>query len=341
MNLQYRSLFPAPGSLAARCALRVMSGCQWRVACLAFSLGAVAGCSISSTGDGAPRSRPDVSGIPDAVVRAEPKSRYGNPPSYVVHGRRYRVLDSAHGYRVQGVASWYGTKFHGKRTSSGETYDMHKMTAAHKSLPLPTYVRVTSLENGRQVVVRVNDRGPFHDDRLIDLSYVAAVKLGLDRSGTARVEVEALDPSTLASPVVRSTPAGQAATAGSRKPATTGRGGAPVVDKGRTLGAARRAAAPAAAAPSPPLPEAVSVARPGVLYIQVGSFRFRDNAEQRRRELHQAGLDPGAVQVQAEQVNTDYYYRVLIGPLDGDAELDRRARELDHLGISGYLVVEQ
>ncbi|KTC75233.1 rare lipoprotein A [Legionella birminghamensis] len=122
----------------------------------------------------------------------EPFSRYGNPGSYAVNGRNYEVMRSASGYKTKGIASWYGTKFHSRRTSSGDDYDMYAMTAAHKTLPLPTYVRVRNLENGRQAVVKVNDRGPFHDDRVIDLSYAAASKLGLLPKGTAAVEIEAL-----------------------------------------------------------------------------------------------------------------------------------------------------
>lgn len=148
-------------------------------------------------GDGpadGPGQRIDPDSIPAVEPQAEPKSRYGNPESYEVHGRRYRVRDDATGYVAEGVASWYGSKFHGRRTSSGETYDMYALTAAHRSLPLPTYVRVTNLENDREIVVRVNDRGPFHDERLIDLSYGAALKLGFADSGTARVRVRALSP---------------------------------------------------------------------------------------------------------------------------------------------------
>lgn len=144
--------------------------------------------------DGGPSRPVDVSHIPDAVPRVEPKSKYGNPASYVVHGKRYYVMDSSSGYRERGIASWYGNKFHGRRTSSGERYDMYAMTAAHKSLPLPTYARVTNLRNGRSVVVKVNDRGPFHDNRIIDLSYTAASKLGILKNGTGLVEVVALDP---------------------------------------------------------------------------------------------------------------------------------------------------
>lgn len=146
----------------------------------------------SMTHDAYPDAPVDVSGVPDAVPRWEPLSRGGNRSPYTVWGKQYYVLDSAKGYKEQGIASWYGKKFHGHLTSNGETYDMYGMSAAHRSLPLPSFVRVTSLENGRSVVVRVNDRGPFHGDRLIDLSYAAAAKLGFVQKGTARVEVEAI-----------------------------------------------------------------------------------------------------------------------------------------------------
>jgi len=131
--------------------------------------------------------------IRDAVPRREPLARYGNRSPYEVLGKRYSVLESSSGYRERGVASWYGRKFHGRPTSSGEPYDMHLATAAHRSLPLPTYAEVTNLDNGRKVIVKINDRGPFHQDRLIDLSYGAAVKLGMIATGTARVEVRAID----------------------------------------------------------------------------------------------------------------------------------------------------
>lgn len=126
------------------------------------------------------------------VPKAEPLSRYGNPASYKVGGKTYYVKRSIHGYHERGLASWYASKFHKQRTSSGEPYDMYALTAAHRTLPLPTYLRVTNLQNGRQVIVRVNDRGPFHSDRLIDLSYGAAVKLGIFPKGTASVDIEAI-----------------------------------------------------------------------------------------------------------------------------------------------------
>jgi len=152
-------------------------------------------CSVAPRMDGAPPAGSiDVSSIHDAVPRVEPRSKYGNPSSYIVNGRRYYVMSSSKGYIERGIASWYGNKFHGQRTSSGETYNMYAMTAAHRELPLPSYVKVTNLRNGRSVVVRVNDRGPFHENRLIDLSYSAAVKLGIIKTGTGFVEVRAIDP---------------------------------------------------------------------------------------------------------------------------------------------------
>lgn len=157
--------------------------------------GVVSACGRSATvDDGAPRAPIDVASVADAVPKVEPKSRHGNPASYAVFGKRYYTLDSSDGYRERGIASWYGTKFHGRRTSSGDPYDMYAMTAAHKTLPLPTYVSVTNLDNGRSVVLRVNDRGPFHANRIIDLSYTAASKLGILSKGTGSVEVLALDP---------------------------------------------------------------------------------------------------------------------------------------------------
>lgn len=146
-----------------------------------------------SSSDKAPGKQVDVSKIPNAVPRNEPRSRYGNPESYVVFGKRYYVMDSSKGFVEKGIASWYGTKFHGRRTSSGETYDMYAMTAAHKNLPLPTYAKVTNLKNDRYIIVKVNDRGPFHENRVIDLSYTAAIKLDIIKKGTGLVEVRALE----------------------------------------------------------------------------------------------------------------------------------------------------
>jgi len=145
--------------------------------------------------------------VKDAQPRPEPRARYGNNSPYEVFGKKYYVLDSAAGYRQRGTASWYGSKFHGRRTSSGEPYDMHLATAAHKTLPLPTYAEVTNLNNGRKVIVKINDRGPFKDNRLIDLSYGAALRLGMIGTGTAPVEVRVIE-SSGGSSVVRADDAG-------------------------------------------------------------------------------------------------------------------------------------
>jgi rare lipoprotein A len=144
--------------------------------------------------DSAPSELPRVDLIPEPEVVDEPRSRYGNRSPYTVLGKSYRVMDDARGYSEEGRASYYGKKFHGRRTSNLEVYDMYAFTAAHKTLPLPSFARVTNLDNGRSVIVRVNDRGPFHAGRVIDLSWAAAVKLDMHRAGTARVRVEALAP---------------------------------------------------------------------------------------------------------------------------------------------------
>lgn len=146
----------------------------------------------SPDGDAATLER--VAQLQEPVPRDEPRSRYGNGPEYTVRGHRYKVRSSARGYHERGIASWYGRKFHGHLTSSLEPYDMYKFTAAHKTLPLPSYVRVTNLDNGKSVIVRVNDRGPFHANRIIDLSWAAAVRLGIWKTGTGLVDVRAIDP---------------------------------------------------------------------------------------------------------------------------------------------------
>ena len=140
-----------------------------------------------------PKQHKDMSNAPDAVPKVEPHSRGGNKSRYEVWGKSYSVMASSIGFKQRGLASWYGQKFHGHLTSNGETYDMYAMTAAHKSLPLPTYARITNLANNKTVIVRVNDRGPFHGDRVIDLSYAAASKLDYRKTGVAEVLVEAID----------------------------------------------------------------------------------------------------------------------------------------------------
>lgn len=152
------------------------------------------GCSTAphSDRDGPPLQSVDISKIHDPIPHPLKPSKYGNPPVYHVNGIGYHIMHTAKGYHQRGLASWYGTKFHGQRTSSGEPYDMFAMTAANRTLPIPVFARVTNLENGKSVIVKINDRGPFHSDRIIDLSYVAAKKLGYAEKGTAMVDVQTI-----------------------------------------------------------------------------------------------------------------------------------------------------
>ena len=245
------------------------------------------------------------------IPRAEPKSKYGNPSSYVVFGKRYYVLPSSKGYVAQGVASWYGTKFHGRRTSSGETYDMYAMTAAHKTLPLPTYARVTNKRNGRSIIVRINDRGPFHQNRLIDLSYTAATKLGIVTRGTGLVEVQALDPRLYARQVSKS------------KSAKT-----KIVDVAE-----------------PEIAEKKTVAttsnnvreKPVEIFVQIGAFRVRENAQKFSAQF--AGLSVGKVGVYESVLEESPIYKVRIGPLDSVTQADKAVEMITQLGHSDYKLV--
>ncbi|MBS0455716.1 MAG: septal ring lytic transglycosylase RlpA family protein [Proteobacteria bacterium] len=187
--------------------------------------------------DGAPAVPPDVANLPEPVPHPEPLARYGNRSPYVVLGKTYTVLPSAAGYDETGVASWYGTKFDGRVTSSLEPYDLSQFSAAHRTLPLPSYARVTNLENGRSVIVRINDRGPFHDGRLIDLSYAAAIKLGVNVHGTARVEVQGID-------------TGKALPAGTTNPVALARPAAPRPASVHTVSPEISAPAPRVATPA-------------------------------------------------------------------------------------------
>lgn len=161
---------------------------------LAFAVAlTLAGCSAPMIKDSAPDKPINQEAIKPVIVKREPLSRYGNPSAYTALGKTYKTMREAKGFVQEGIASWYGTKFHGRRTSSGEPFDMYQISAAHKTLPLPIYVKVYNLENGKELVVKVNDRGPFHPGRVIDLSYAAAVQLGVAQKGTAKVRVEVLD----------------------------------------------------------------------------------------------------------------------------------------------------
>ena len=275
--------------------------------------------------DSAPGRLVDVSHVKDAVPRVEPKTRWGNPPSYVVRGKRYYTLASSDGYRKRGIASWYGTKFHGHRTSSGETYDMYQMTAAHKTLPLPTYAYVRNLNNGRTVIVKINDRGPFHDNRVIDLSYAAASKLGILGKGTGLVEVEAIDPVRYAQQRRQAIPASQ--------PKVASR---PAPDKSTT------AQAPVTTASyRPPAADPAQNAGPGSapsLYLQVGAFSSLSNAERLRTRLDNGRL-PGDLHISEGYANQQRIYRVRIGPLASVQSADQLAAQLADQGIQSPRVV--
>jgi len=237
-----------------------------------------------------------------------PRSPRGNPPFYEVFGRRYYVLQSSDGYHERGVASWYGRDFHGKPTSGGEPYDMHAMTAAHKTLPIPTWVEVTNLSNGKSVTVRVNDRGPFIDNRLIDLSYQAALELDMIRTGTSRVQVRALGAPNL--PPVTTT-----------ADAEPRRAGFSILSEAE------------ADAPRPgdrPLQQ---------LYVQVGAFAERDNAAKLVARLKLGGIDNSFVV--SSGAGRDALHRVRVGPLTDAQEFDRVNVDLRALGLNdSRLVVE-
>jgi rare lipoprotein A len=241
-----------------------------------------------------PPPMPDSAG--DAVPRVEPRARNGNPPFYEVFGKRYYVLSSSVGYWERGVASWYGPGFHKVRTSSGEVYDMYAMTAAHKTLPLPAYVRVTNLQNGRSVVVRVNDRGPFVGNRIIDLSYTAASRLGMLHNGTAMVEVRAVDPAAA-----------------------------------KAIGAAGNAAAAAAAAAAA-TPAPAPAPAPDGLFVQAGAFSDPANAQRLADKLRTGSY--GKVFVRDDQIAGRRMYRVRIGPVPDVGTFDRVVAALERAGIN-------
>lgn len=286
--------------------------------------------------DSVPDYVPDVDAIPEPEVKAEPRSRYGNR-SYAVLGKRYHVLETADGYVEEGVASYYGRKFHGRRTSNQEVYDMYAFTAAHKSLPLPSFARVTNLDNGKSVVVRVNDRGPFHAGRVIDLSYAAAVKLDFVRRGTARVEVRALTPEEAASPDDGQRYAAAPAAAPNALPADEFERW--MQAQGIRFASGSPATAPAPPAPgrvpepqaddvpakvgvevaATPAPAAVAVARPveGGQLLQVAAFSSADNAERARARLDAAGV--AGAQVVAGEAAGRPVWRLRVGPVATDA----------------------
>ncbi|HUQ11238.1 MAG TPA: septal ring lytic transglycosylase RlpA family protein [Steroidobacteraceae bacterium] len=261
------------------------------------------------SGSNVPQPPPDVLAIPDAVPKYEPRGTRGNPPFYEVFGKRYHVMTSAVGWVERGTASWYGPGFHAASTSLGEPYDMYGMTAAHKTLPIPAYAEVTNLRNGRKVVVRINDRGPFVGDRIIDLSYTAAAKLDMLTAGTAPVEVRVI--STSAAP--------GAAGAGSAQP--------PVMPAAP--------ATPPVPATAPPEPQVTVVNAPAaqvssVMFIQAGVFADHENARRRVETLLAAGLELASLD---ELSGSRTLHRVRVGPFATVEEFDQAMKRLREMGI--------
>ncbi|MFC1588967.1 septal ring lytic transglycosylase RlpA family protein [Pseudomonadota bacterium] len=241
--------------------------------------------------------------IEDAVPQQEPFSRYGNPDSYEVFGKNYQVVASNNGFSEKGLASWYGTKFHGQRTSSGETYDMYAMTAAHKSLRIPTYVEVTNLSNNRKAIVKVNDRGPFHEGRVIDLSYAAATKLGVAETGTAPVTIRVIEtekPEVV--PVADTAIEASAAVVGS------------VVDDAAQL----------------PVEELSG----DQFYVQVAAFSSEENALRMLNDLKDKKFR--SVRIHVEGAQGEMLYRVRIGPVPTAliaAKLVSQLKEINHNNV--------
>jgi rare lipoprotein A len=246
----------------------------------------------------------------------------GNPPFYDVLGHRYYVLATSEGYHARGVASWYGRDFQGLATSSGETYNMHALTAAHKTLPIPTWVEVTNLGNGKRVVVKVNDRGPFVDNRLIDLSYAAALELDMVRDGTARVEVRALGAAGRPAPAVSSATA--AVPAAASAPPAPRRAASPAPRPGTRAEIALISSADAAE-----LPAATAGAQ--ALYAQVGAFSDRANAARLVERLKSNGFAAAFIVSDADGRRT--LHRVRLGPLRDEPEFDQVRARLRSLGF--------
>ena len=271
---------------------------------LLFLSAALVGCggfpAISSS-DSAPRRSVDVSKIPEVVPRKEEVVQAGNYSPYTVLGGTYEVMETSRGYREVGYASWYGTKFHGRLTSNGEVYDMFQVTAAHKTLPIPAYVLVRNLENGKELIVRVNDRGPFHGDRIIDLSWAAASKLGYADSGVAEVEVIALDPNSYQTTL--------AALAAEDNPPTED-----------VWGSAN------------PEPESST----DLTHLQIAAFSNHDTAWDLGGEVAQFTTVP--VQVISPTLDSGLYW-VVVGPVSEISDMDTFKTLLELNGLpSGFLV---
>ena len=283
-------------------------GNVYRLLILAMSA-MLASCAVR---DGAPENYDrDWRMIEDATPVALPFSRYGNPDTYEVFGQSYQVMASNDGFSEEGLASWYGTKFHGRRTSSGEAYDMYAMTAAHKSLRIPSYVEVTNLSNNRKAIVKVNDRGPFHEGRVIDLSYAAATKLGVAETGTAPVSLRVIE---AGEPVIDDVPKANTATAN-----------AALVNKGTDHSAV--------AFTGTPFEEQVE----NEIYVHVAAYSSEGNAMKMLDYLR--GRQFKSVRIHVEPKQQSLLYHVRIGPIPSTLVAEKLISQLREINRSNLKTV--
>lgn len=287
----------------------------------------------------APLKQLDWAKIPDAIPRWEPITRAGNPPVYEIFGVTYQLLPSAENYDEQGIASWYGPKFHGRRTSNGEIYDMYAMTAAHKTLPIPSYARVTNLKNGKQIVVRINDRGPFIAGRIIDLSYTAAHKLDMTAAGTVPVRVTSI----VVTADGRVIEADKQAQKLQWQEANQRRQTTPRPNAQPRLAIAEQRQGDILAATLPPANDVnskveASVFGSGQLYIQTGSFLALDSAEAHWESLR-------TKQYPAEVIETIVmgaaFYRVRVGPFTSMNQARKTIDELNRIGLVDTFITSE
>lgn len=279
---------------------------------------------IRPLNDGAPWWEVDVTSIPDATPTPHTGTYKKNP--YTVFGKTYYPKKQSSGYKETGMASWYGTKFHGKSTANGETYDLYGMTAAHKTLPLPSYVKVTNLQNGRSVVVRVNDRGPFHSNRIIDLSFAAAKKLGYADAGTARVSIESVDPKQ---------PAVTQKTAIAKAKPTKAK---PIAAKTKLVTQTKQPIDDY----QPPADQhatADNTVLPKGLYLQAGAFANPDAAELYRQRLVKITKAPVFISSVAQ--GKQQLYRVRLGPLPNQQEIAKIQNTLSVAKLGQPTLVKQ
>lgn len=292
--------------------------------------------------DGVPAGNVDVSKIPNAVPKPEPKSPYGNPTSYVTAGHRYYVLNDAKGYSQQGMASWYGRKFQNQLTSSHERYDPWAMTGASRTLPIPTYVQVTNLENGRQVIVKINDRGPFAANRIVDLSYAAATKLGYAGKGTALVKVSAIDVNQFYSTAARTKnsinsnstnnlPAHTIALA-STSSATTIRAKSSSNAQKTVALKSKTSLAAATSNSSSSAPSSTHQ-----LYVQVGAFETYTTAQAMKQSVDHLVKYSTRIAMAATAGQT--VYRVQIGPLKSSEQSSQLFKTLHQHGFNKAITV--